>query len=51
MIISMRTTVIIEDDVLRQAKHVAADRNVTVSDLVNDALREALRQPREAVEC
>ena len=46
---AMRTTLIIDDDLLRQAKRLAAERNVTVSSLVNEALREALRRPLEAL--
>ena len=42
MIIRMRTTLIIDDKLLREAKKVAADRNTTVSAVVNDALRESL---------
>jgi len=48
MIIYMRTTLIIDDEMLRQAKKRAADRKVTVSDVVNDALREAFGRPRPA---
>ena len=38
----MRTTVDIQDDVLRQAKEVSARSGVTLSVLVSDALRVAL---------
>jgi hypothetical protein len=44
MITSMRTTVVIDDALLRLAKRRAAERDVTVSDVVNEALREALRE-------
>jgi hypothetical protein len=44
MPISMRTTLVIDDGLLRQAKRRAAERNMTVSDVVNEALREAFRQ-------
>ncbi len=42
MIIRMRTTLIIDDEVLRRAKRQAAERNMTLSDLVSDALRASL---------
>lgn len=39
MIIRMRTTLIIEDDIFRRTKRYAANRDATLSDVVNDALR------------
>lgn len=48
MIIHMRTTLVLDDEMLRQAKKRAADRNVTVSDIVNEALREAFSRPQPA---
>lgn len=45
MIICMRTTLIIDDDLLRQAKLRAAEWKLTVSDVVNNALRECLGRP------
>ena len=48
MIIRMRTTLIIDDDLLRQAKLRAAEWNQTVSDVVNNALRESLGRPTPA---
>jgi len=42
MLIHMRTTLIIDDDLLRQAKLRAAEWNLSVSDVVNNALRECL---------
>ena len=48
MLILMRTTLIIDDSLLRQAKRRAAERNVTVSDVVNDALRASLERPPQA---
>jgi hypothetical protein len=48
MIIRMRTTLIIDDDLLRQAKLRAAEWNQTVSDVVNNALRECLGRPAPA---
>jgi hypothetical protein len=41
----MRTTLVLDDELLRQAKRRAAERNLTVSDVVNEALRECLRRP------
>ncbi len=43
MLTCMRTTLIIEDSLLRQAKRQAAERDLTVSEVVNDALRESFR--------
>jgi hypothetical protein len=40
----MRTTLVLDDGLLHRAKRRAAERNVTVSDLVNEALRESLDQ-------
>lgn len=49
MIIYMRTTLILQDDLLREAKKRAAERNLTVSDFVNEALRAALMPaPKQA---
>lgn len=45
MLIRMRTTLIIDDDLLRQAKGRAAEWKLTVSDVVNHALRESLGRP------
>jgi hypothetical protein len=45
MIICMRTTLVLDDSLLRQAKHRAAERSITVSDVVNEALRESLGRP------
>jgi hypothetical protein len=42
MLICMRTTLIIDDILLRRAKELAAKRGCTVSDIVNQALGEAL---------
>jgi hypothetical protein len=36
----MRTTLVLDDRLLRQAKQRAAERNVTVSEIVNAALRD-----------
>jgi hypothetical protein len=45
MIICMRTTLVLDDELLRWAKRRAAERNQTVSDVVNQALRESFRRP------
>lgn len=39
----MRTTLIIQDDLLAEAKKRAADRKSNVSAIVNEALRAALK--------
>ena len=44
MLIWMRTTLIIDDALLREAKHRAAERDLTVSDVVNEALRDVFGQ-------
>lgn len=41
MITCMRTTLVLDDGLLRQAKRRAAERNLTVSDVVNEALRDS----------
>ena len=48
-IICMRTTLVLDENWFRQAKRRAAERNVTVSDIVNEALRESFRRPAQAV--
>lgn len=45
MLISVRTTLVLDDGLLRRAKRRAAERNLTVSDVVNEALRESLSRP------
>jgi hypothetical protein len=40
----MRTTLVLDDDLLRAAKRRAIERDVTLSEMVNEALRESLRQ-------
>jgi Bacterial antitoxin of type II TA system, VapB len=42
MLSRMRTTLILDDGLLRQAKRRAVERNLTVSAVVNEALRESL---------
>ena len=44
MCICMRTTMVIDDDLLRRAKKRAAEMGTTVSDVINRALREAFSQ-------
>jgi hypothetical protein len=48
MLISMRTTLIIDDVLLREARIRAAEQDLTLSDVVNAALRDALRQSQPA---
>ncbi len=43
----MRTTLVLQDDLLREARKKAAERNLTVSDIVNEALRMAFLRPSE----
>jgi Arc/MetJ family transcription regulator len=40
----MRTTLVLDDELVRQAKRRAAERKMTVSDVVNEALRESFRR-------
>lgn len=46
MLTSMRTTLVLDDALVRRAKARAIERGSTLSEVVNDALREALREPR-----
>jgi hypothetical protein len=41
----MRTTLIVEDALYKRAKERAVSLNTTVSDVVNQALREAMAKP------
>jgi hypothetical protein len=41
----MRTTLAIDDELLRKTKRRAAEWNLTVSGIVNNALRECLGRP------
>lgn len=45
----MRTTLVINDELLAEAKKRAADRKSNVSEFVNEALRMALKAEGEAV--
>lgn len=47
MLTGMRTTVVIDDAILRKAKHAAAESGCTLSDLVNQALSVALAKRSE----
>jgi hypothetical protein len=44
----MRTTLVLDDALLRQAKRRAAERSLTVSDVVNEALRDSFGRPLPA---
>lgn len=44
----MRTTMIIDDDLFRQAKKRAAETGVSVSEVVNRALRETFSQKADS---
>jgi hypothetical protein len=46
MIIRMRSTLILDDRLFKQARQRAADQGSTLSDVVNQALREALAKPK-----
>jgi hypothetical protein len=41
----MRSTVILDDDLFRKAKRRAVALSITLSDVVNQALRESLSRP------
>ncbi len=45
MLIRMRTTLVLDDELIRRAKHRANELNLTVSEVVNHALRVALTDP------
>jgi hypothetical protein len=47
-VIFMRTTLILDDQLIVAAKQKAASRHTTLSGVVNDALRLALFQPAAA---
>ena len=44
MLLCMRTTIIIDDDLMRQAKELAVKTHRTFKSVVEDALREALNR-------
>ena len=41
----MRTTIILNDRLVAEAKRLAAERNTTLSEIVNEALRARLAHP------
>ncbi|MEO6349526.1 MAG: DUF6364 family protein [Candidatus Limnocylindrales bacterium] len=41
----MRTTLVLDDKLIVQAKKRAADRKTTVSEIVNEALRDSFTRP------
>ncbi len=41
----MKTTINLRDELLREAKRAAADRGVTLTSVIEDALRTALSSP------
>ncbi len=47
MLLCMRTTVDISDDLLRQAKEAAARTNRPLREVIEDALRESFARARE----
>lgn len=49
MLICMRTTLDLDDDVLREAKQLAAATGTTVTSLIEDALRALLTRHLEAM--
>lgn len=46
MVICMKTTLNLDDELVRKAKRSAAERGLTFTRFVEDALREALVVPR-----
>ncbi|MDX1687074.1 MAG: type II toxin-antitoxin system VapB family antitoxin [Candidatus Promineifilaceae bacterium] len=46
----MRTTIRVDDELLSEAKQVAAKTNRTLTAVIEDALRQHLAQQRELVE-
>lgn len=44
----MRTTVDLHDGLLFQAKQAALERNCTLGEIINDALRERFQSPKAA---
>lgn len=44
MLICMRTTLVLDDDLLREAKRRAIERDVTLSEVISEALRESLQK-------
>lgn len=46
----MRTTIVLDDDVLAAAKAIARHRNQTIGKIVSELVRAALRPPAAAAE-
>lgn len=46
----MRTTIRLDDELLTEAKQVAAETNCTLTAVIEDALRQHLSQQRKLVE-
>ena len=46
----MRTTLTLDDEVLRSVKRYAADRSLTLGEAVNDLVQRALAAPRPTKE-
>lgn len=47
-VVRMKTTLNLEDGLIRRAKEIAAQRGTTLTRIVEDALRDALREDRVA---
>lgn len=50
MLKTMRTTLNIEDDVLRAAKELAAQRGITTGQMLSELARKALKPPESDAE-
>lgn len=46
MLIHMRTTLVLDDQLVRAAKQRAAEADITLSEVVNQALRASVLAPR-----
>lgn len=46
----MRTTIVIDDDVLAAARAIARQRNLTIGKVVSELARNSLRPPASAAE-
>lgn len=49
MLIGMRTTLVLDDEVLRQVRQRAAEAGTTMSEFVTRALRDALATPEPEI--
>lgn len=45
MFICMRTTLNLDDEILKAVKHKAAESGMTMTQVIEDALRDALQRP------